>query len=135
MIRKTFEYLNFKVKIFTDLKDDEIKSKLSKQLNKTICYFHDCFVLYIQSYGKENGFITANNKIIEYHQIIKLFSDKECQKFYGKPKLIFFDCGKDNQYSTSLDFGKPDVPRGVNVSFYSDLFVISSTLRSKFVEQ
>ena len=36
---------------------------------------NDCFVLYIHSHGKENVFITAYNKVMEYHKICHIFSN------------------------------------------------------------
>lgn len=92
LVKNTFEYLNFKVKMFQDLKDVEIKSKLTKILNSEEYNSHDCFVLYIDSHGKEHGFVTANNNVFEYHKIFELFCNANCQKLIGKPKIILFDC-------------------------------------------
>ena len=129
LIKKTFEYLNFKVKQFQDLKDYEIKSKLNELLNSEECTFHDCFVLYIHTHGREQGIITANNKIIEYHEIFNMFSNKNCSKLIEKPKIILFDCCRGENYST--DFSKTDNP--LNPNDLSDLFVVYSTLNSKLV--
>jgi len=132
LIRKAFEYLNFKVKMFQDLNDIEIKSKLNELLNKEECNFHDCFTLYIHSHGKENGFLPSNNnnnKIVEYHEIYELFSNSNCQKFIRKPKLLFFDCCRGEHFSPK--FTEPDFPT-LKMLVHSDLFVCYSTLRSKF---
>ena len=94
LIRKAFEYLNFEVRIFTHLKDRKVKSKLNEILNNEECNLHDSFVLYIHSHGKEEGFVAANNKIIQFHEIYDLFSNENCKKLIGKPKLIFFDMMK-----------------------------------------
>ena len=128
LIRKTFEQLNFKVKIFTDLKDKKIKLKLNEILNSEECNLHDCFVLYIHSHGKEQGFITANNKIIKFDEIYELFSNAKCEKFVGKPKLLFFDCCRGENYSPHLREADKTM---VNMSVHSDLFACYSTLKSK----
>ena len=130
LIRKTFENLNFKVKIFTDLNDGQIKSKLNEIINTEECNSHDCFVLYIHSHGKEQGFITANNKIIEFHKIYNLFADSKCKKFIGKPKLLFFDCCRGEYYFPDL-IRKTDFITSKSV--HSDLFVCYSTLNSKIL--
>ena len=133
LIDNIFQYLNFKVKIFTDLKDFEIKSKLNELLNNKECDSHDCFVLYIHSHGKEQGFYTSSNKVIKYDQVIQLFSNANCQKLIGKPKLIFFDCGrrKDHFYliqSEETDFDDQKIPLE-----FSDLFVCYSTMHSQYI--
>ena len=131
LIRKAFEHLNFEVIIFTDLEDEKIKSKLNQILNNEECNLHDSFVLYIHSHGKEEGFLTANNKVIKFHEIYDLFSNKNCKNLMGKPKLIFFDCCRGERYSPELrestDFTTP------KMSLHSDLFVCYSTLRSQFI--
>ena len=132
-ISKTFEYLNFKIKPFQDLNDLEIKTRLNELLNSEECDSHDCFVLYIHSHGKEQGFYTSSNKIIKYDEVIQLFSDANCQKFIGKPKLVFFDCGrrKDSFYpiqSQEMDFDNQKIPLE-----FSDLFVCYSTIQSQYI--
>ena len=130
LISETFNQLNFKLKIFHDLKDYEIKSKLNQLLNSEECESYDCFVLYIHSHGKEHGFITANNNVIEYHEIFDLFSNKNSQKLIGKPKLILFDCCRGDYYSPDLRDADKTM---VNMSVHSDLFVVYSTLKSKLI--
>ena len=129
-IWETFEQLKFKVIIFQDLNDTEIFSKLNQLLNREECKSHDCFVLYIHSHGKENGFITTNNEIIEYHKIYELLLNSKCQKFIRKPKLLFFDCCRGERYS--VDITQVDGYYS-NTHLYSDLYVCYSTLKSKFL--
>ena len=97
LIQETFQKLNFKVKIFTDLSDVQMKQKLTDLISRDECDLHDCFVLYIHSHGQQNGFFMANNKVIQFHQVIQLFSNSKCKKLIGKPKLIFFDCCRGGQ--------------------------------------
>ena len=128
LIRKTFEHLNFKVKIFQDLKYKKIKLKINEILNSEECDKHDCFVLYIHSHGKEEGFITTNNRTMKFHEIYDLLSNAKCKKFINKPKLLFFDCCRGDNYSPDLretDFVTPQM------SVQSDLFICYSTLNSK----
>ena len=101
LIEKTFKCLNFKVKIFNDLNDVEVKLTLNHLISSDECDSHDCFVLYIDSHGRKHGFLTSNNEIIEYHEIFNIFSNTNCKKFVGKPKIILIDCcrGKFNGYS------------------------------------
>ena len=133
LISKAFKRLNFQIKPFQDLNDLEIKAKLSELLNSEECDSHDCFVLYIHSHGKEQGFYTSSNKVIKYDQVIQLFSNANCQKLIGKPKLIFFDCGrrKDHFYliqSEETDFDDQKIPLE-----FSDLFVCYSTMHSQYM--
>ena len=92
LIKTAFEALNFSVITYFDLKYEDIFFHLNELINRKECDHHDAFVLYIYSHGKNNGFITSDNKLIEFDDIIKFFSDKNCGKFSGKPKMIFFDC-------------------------------------------
>ena len=92
LVQDTFKRLQFDVKIYVDLSDEQLKNKLKEFVDKEESKSHDCFVLYIHSHGLENGFITANNKIIGFNEIKKVFCNKNCEKFINKPKIIFFDC-------------------------------------------
>lgn len=92
LINQRFEELKFKVIIYQDSSDVQIKNLLKELINKEECNLHNCFVLYIHSHGKENGFITANNKIVQFDEITKMFSNKNCKNFINKPKIILFDC-------------------------------------------
>ena len=99
LVQDTFERLQFDVKIYQDLSDEQLKNKLREFIDKEECKLHDCFVLYIHSHGKENGFITKNNKTIEFNEIIKMFCNKNCENFITKPKIIFFDCCRGSMSS------------------------------------
>ena len=92
LIKTAFEALNFSVITYFDLKYEDIFLNLNEIINKQECDNHDAIVLYIHSHGNEKGFITSNNKVIEFREIIDLFSDENCKKFTKKPKIIFFDC-------------------------------------------
>lgn len=92
LIKSAFEPLNFSVITYFDLKYKDIFLNLNELINREECDHHDAFVLYIHSHGKETGFITSDNKIIEFEDIIEVFSDKNCRKFIEKPKMVFFDC-------------------------------------------
>ena len=52
LVRKTFEYLNFKVITRTDLKDFQIKSKLNGILNIEECNSYYCFALLFSQVGE-----------------------------------------------------------------------------------
>ena len=108
----------------------EIKETLKQVLNSEECNSHDCFVLYIHSHGKDSGFYTSNNNIIQFDQIIQLFSDENCKKFIGKPKLIFFDCGRRKHCFYPIQFEQTDFDCQKIPLEFSDLFVCYSTLHS-----
>ena len=94
-LKELFEQLNFDVKIYENFTDEKLREKLKKiieKLNSEQCVNHDAFILYIGTHGVENGFICSNTKIIQYQQIIHLFTDESVNKFKNKPKLLFFDC-------------------------------------------
>ena len=88
LVQDTFERLQFDVKIYQDLSGEQLKNKLREYVNKEECKLHDCFVLYIHSHGKENGFITANmEKIgfitanmekIGFNEIMEMLCNKNC---------------------------------------------------------
>ena len=135
LIKETFNNLNFKVKMFQDLNYNQIISKLNDLMNSEECDLHECFVLYIHSHGKEDGFITADKKVINFHDILNLLTNAKCKKFIGKPKLVFFDCCRGEHYSTDFsdfDFRKNNFanPDG---ALFSDLHLCFSTLNSKII--
>ena len=103
LVQDTFERLKFDVKINQDLSDVDLKNKLKEFLGKKECILHDCFVLYIHSHGKENGFITANMKKIGFNEIMQMFSNQNCKNFIKKPKIIFFDCCREGMYLIGID--------------------------------
>lgn len=127
ILTEAFNNLNFKVKIFQDLNNFEIKENLNELLNSEECDLHDCIVLYIRSHDRHNGFITANFNYMEYHEIFEMFSNAKCRKFIGKPKLLFFDCCKGD-HSKMIRSACETLP---NMFLYSDLFVCYSTLKCK----
>lgn len=99
LMNNSFRKLKFDVRIHHDLDDNQLKEMLKGYLNKEECNKHDSFVLYIHSHGMKDGFFTANNNLMEFEEIIKIFANSTCKNFINKPKLIFFDCcrtGKTN---------------------------------------
>ena len=135
LIRETFNNLNFKVKMFHDLNDIQIISKLNDLMNSEECDSHECFVLYIHSHGKEDGFITADGKVFNFHDILNLLTNAKCKKLIRKPKLVFFDCCRGEHYSTDFsdfDFQKNNFenPDG---TLFNDLHICFSTLNSKII--
>ena len=94
-VRETFKRLQFDVRMFHDLNDQLFISKLKELINKKECESHDCFVLYINSHGLKDGFVTSNNNIIGFNEMMKFFSNENCKKFINKPKIIVFDCCRE----------------------------------------
>ena len=78
LVQDTFQQLQFDVKIYQYLSDKKLKNKLREFIDKEECKSYDYFVLYIHSHGLENGFVTANNKIIGFNEITKMFCNKNC---------------------------------------------------------
>ena len=100
LVKNTFQKLKFEVIIYEDLTYQNFMRSLKEILKKEECNSHDCLVLYIHSHGQQNGFVTADNKVIQIHKTIELFSHSNCSKFINKPKLIFFDFCRGGQFST-----------------------------------
>ena len=110
LIEEAFKCHRFEVVIKTDLNNDEMIEVINEQVTNTKCESLDAFVLYIHthriadhilcknSYGKdeENKNIVTN--VIHFNKIIKLFSDKNCEKLLKKPKIIFFDCCRTGDF-------------------------------------
>ena len=94
-LKELFEQLNFEVKIYQNFTNEKLRNKLKRiigKLNSEQCVDHDAFILYIGTHGEESGFYCSDSKIIQYQQIIDLFTDESVDKFKNKPKLLFFDC-------------------------------------------
>ena len=94
-VRNTFEGLQFDVRIHQDFSNKQFFSKLNDLINSDDCKSHDSFILYIHSHGLKNGFLTSNNIIISYNEVIKMFSNRKCKNFTKKPKIILFDCCRE----------------------------------------
>ena len=88
-LSKTLEKLNMKVVMKFDLEDI---GKVKKEIHQVIKgeKWNDSFLLYINSPGKNDGFLTKNNHVVTYHEIYSFISNHS--NLANKLKIIMFDC-------------------------------------------
>ena len=55
---------------------------------------HDAFILVVLSYGGNGTVICTDDKEVPLRDIVNVFTDDNCPKLKGKPKLFFIQaCG------------------------------------------
>ena len=124
-IKETFEQLNFEIKSYNDLKDFQILSIIDELIKKEENEYYDAFVLYVHTHGEDECILSANCKKIKINEIIKLFADDNCHpNLIDKPKILFFDCCRPDQYDNDMY----DVPWRPPVIAYRHVIVCYSTL-------
>ncbi len=86
-IDATFKSLGFEVKVYTDLKVNEIHSVL---LNIQIRRNISCLALFILTHGEEGGLLYAHDSNYKLNTfVIRELLPGQCSSLAGKPKLIF----------------------------------------------
>ena len=63
--------------LYADLNGVQLKELINYSINNDQCNSHDCFILYIDSHGKENRFPTTNNHLTEFIQVIQMFENSK----------------------------------------------------------
>ena len=86
-----FIELGFITQIYQNYNDEQLKHEINNIINSEECDDHDAIVLYIGTHGYGDGFYCSNKEFIKDQEIIDLFSNENCKRFFNKPKLIFFD--------------------------------------------
>ena len=126
-IKKTFQQLCFDVKSFSDLNHIEIFSTINELIESEECKNHDAFVLYIHTHGIGETIISSNGMRIRTNDIIKLFANENCPNLVNKPKILFFDCCRQDDLNDEFY----DAPLISGPIPYSDVIVCYSTLLGK----
>ncbi|XP_029292269.1 caspase-9 [Cottoperca gobio] len=118
-LERRFKALNFIVEVKTNLKQRQIKHKLSSLCKKDHSQY-DCCVVIMLSHGTEvshNRFPGAVYGVDGQHVPVQLITNylngQHCPSLQGKPKLFFFQaCGggeKDTGFEVSPDEVEPSV--------------------------
>ena len=104
-IRKTFEWLQFDVKVHTDLTADRMMEELREAANNIDHGKYDMFVCFILSHGNEEGIYGTDKVLITELNIRKLFYGNKCKSLLGKPKLFFIQAcrGDATDFGTCLE--------------------------------
>lgn len=87
---QVFKQLGFNVKLYPNLNKSKIESTLIKiSKSKIILSQHNAFVAIFLSHGQENEILARDSKMVYIDQIIRNFSNKNCEGLIGKPKMFF----------------------------------------------
>ena len=94
-LKKTLEYLEFKLKFYENLKANEIEKKIQKIAKKDHTN-SDCFLCVVMSHGNDDKIIASDSEEISFEEIMKPI--KDCETLKNKPKLFFFQaCRGDKE--------------------------------------
>ncbi|XP_029009096.1 uncharacterized protein LOC114857094 isoform X2 [Betta splendens] len=88
ILEKSLMHLGFEVKLFTDLKKDDINAKLDKAANADHSDA-DCLLLVFMSYGEE-GYVYAHDDKLAVNDIPDKFKGTNCSSLVGKPKIFIW---------------------------------------------
>ena len=94
-LKKTLDYLEFKVILCLD----STKSQIEKALQEQAELDHsesDCFLCVVMSHGNEDKIVTRDNQKMSFEEIMAPI--KLCKTLINKPKLFFFQaCRGDKE--------------------------------------
>jgi len=92
-LQEIFQELNFKIKRFDDLTQEDIKDKLDDVLsNKNELRRHDCFVAIFSSHGDRSLIFDKHGEPLLIEEIISKFWLDRCPELINKPKVFVFLC-------------------------------------------
>jgi len=94
-LKKTLNYLEFKVILSLDSTKSEIERVLQEQADLDHSK-SDCFLCVVMSHGNEDKIVTRDNLEMSYKEIMEPI--KMCKSLENKPKLFFFQaCRGDHE--------------------------------------
>jgi hypothetical protein len=94
-LKKTLDYLEFKVILSLDSTKSEIKKLLQEQADLDHSEL-DCFLCVIKSHGNEDKIVTRDNLEMSYKEIMEPI--KMCKSLENKPKLFLLQaCRGDHE--------------------------------------
>ena len=96
-LTKTLDYLEFDVKLMENLTKSEIKKHL-QQIASIDHKDSDCFLCVVMSHGTDDNFVTRNNELMRFEEIMEPI--KEC--VLHKPKMFFFQVCRGDIEMTKL---------------------------------
>ncbi|XP_039308891.1 caspase-1 [Solenopsis invicta] len=87
-LETTFQYLNFDVKIHTDLTKNQITDVIEEvsQLDHTD---NDCLCIIVLTHGLDDDRLVAKDTEYKFDELWKPFTADKCVTLAGKPKLFF----------------------------------------------
>jgi hypothetical protein len=89
---QVFDQLGFNCKTYDNLTGEGIESTLLKTSRETMALKqHDAFFTFFLSHGNEKGILGCDSKVVFIDEVIKYFSNENCEGLRKKPKVIF-DC-------------------------------------------
>jgi caspase 7 len=94
-LKKTLDYLEFKVILSLDSTKSEIERVLQEQADVDHSE-SDCFLCVVMSHGNEDKIVTRDNLEMSFKEIMEPI--KMCKSLENKPKLFFFQaCRGDHE--------------------------------------
>ena len=86
-LRKTLDYLEFKIILSLDSTKSQIEKVLQEQAERDHSE-SDCFLCVVMSHGNEDKIVTRDNQEMSFEEIMAPI--KLCPTLINKPKLFFF---------------------------------------------
>lgn len=98
-IQDVFLQMDYQCEILSEqLTKKEFTDKLKNITNDENLKNYDGIIIYILSYGDEET-IEFNDGSVQCDDVIKQFSNVNCNSLIGKPKIIFFNTKKGKNIS------------------------------------
>lgn len=89
-LQQVFQQLGFDVKLYSNYRKSKIVSTLKNISKQTlILRQQNAFVAIFLSHGDEKGILGSDSKTVSINEIIKKFSNENCNGLIGKPKIFF----------------------------------------------
>ncbi|XP_053357973.1 caspase-6-like [Clarias gariepinus] len=95
-LKTRFEQLGFEVKVFNDLKQEEVLEIIKEAANANHADA-DCFVCIFLSHG-EAGHVYAYNDKIDILEMTSLFRGDKCHSLVGKPKIFILQACRGDKH-------------------------------------
>ncbi|XP_063710164.1 caspase-1-like [Culicoides brevitarsis] len=137
-LKTTLKNFDFEIISETDLKYEEVKSKIFK-ISQMDHSNNDCFLTVIMTHG-ENNMLWAKDKKYPVEELYEPFFGDKCPSLIGKPKLFFIQACRGDRITEAvrkIEFDSPDAPaKAVPVTFsiptMADLLVMYSTFEGHY---
>ncbi|XP_039308892.1 caspase-1 [Solenopsis invicta] len=123
-LRTTFQYLDFDVKIHTDLTKNQITDVIEevRQLDHTD---NDCLCIIVLTHGLDDDMLVAKDKKYKSDMLWKPFTADKCVTLAGKPKLFFIQACRGNKLDRGIMLQSLSTPM---VQMESEQFLQTDTV-------
>ena len=123
-LQSLFDQLNFKVKIYPNLKSVEMKKVLEEVAKDENLNKHDALIVFISSHGNSKGILGSSGSkedVLPFTSVQDIFNNHNCTLLVSKPKMVFFSCCRGDKIDSGVKMNNNAMDSsGPSLLFLSD---------------